>query len=1018
MKTNTSCPNCGNENSLQACSHCGTPLLAALAKLQPLRDEILHVKFSTNHKSRELLSRIERLENELLAYQKPELEEESRQEEISPEIKAPEPKAPEVKESPIEKEKVIPAALTAAVSYSTNPKKSSPKTQAPPVRKQIKKEPVELPIWLQVILAPLLQMIAYVKGVHKHYKEEGRLPVFFLSLGGIVAILFGVAYLMQLGLSYFMDILSPKLLEGIKISFALSGAASLLLLGYRFNKKDKKYKDFASALLGLGIATFYLIFYFLPQNEFFPVFQNPYLSLILVAATAALGIYSSFRFEARVLSVVSYLGASLIPLVLDAQVLGELYLGFLFVLTVAQIYLGRKIDWQPLKLISLIMVVGVIEWMMFLGPDQLSLFSQLFFLHAFSYLFILSTIWKKEGWVKNFHSGNILYLSSSLSILIINSLGLAAQFEKATLIGWIFLANAVLWGAIVAISFQKISDSFKWVCSLVLGAFLTLSIVLLLDKNLLAIGLGVEALLLMSFGFRFALPRVRMEAWLLLGIVAIRSLVGMENLLLEWEAGSWGIAFMHLMVLGLAFGGVFVLYKWADENISNWEKSIGYGLREFLTIWSMGSLIFVLSSYLGIYTYNLALLPMLFMIYWGIKQQLQITEIVGWGLSLSFLLGYFASVNVVGSMHFHEQTLAGKASILELGALLWGLKYFYEKWDPDSMFFPLTDSLRKLFFMILPVAFLPGVARRFPDFLPHAVWLSVAISYGLAKFRNRWELKIETHVLVLLASIMMFLPLQESGVAMGVGILSLIFFGEKAHELKSFKLSPFKLIHQYSFWFLSLVMLLAILRIEWDLVPLVPAILSIYFLFLYDKRKLFAPLRNKGRLLYISYAIGLLFCLINLINILSYEMWDSFHALSLLLTVFLLVIDLGTWHKKHELLGAWKKYASELRIHFFFMQLMIVFSYLSIWTLAASNAFGMGLTISLFIHAILLLFYASKKERSWLQRLAFAMLALGFAKLILFDFRNFDLIYKVGVSILSGILMLTGARMYLKRGKV
>ena len=539
-----------------------------------------------------------------------------------------------------------------------------------------------------------------------------------------------------------------------------------------------------------------------------------------------------------------------------------------------------------------------------------------------------------------------------------------------------------------------------------------------MDKNLLAIGLGVEAILLMSFGFRFSLPRVRMEAWLLVAIVAIRCLMGMESLLLEWETGSWGIGFMHLMVVGIAFASVFVLYRWAAEHIGEWEKNIRYGLREFLSLWSVGSLLFVLSSYLGIYTYNLAVIPMIFMIYWGIKQKLAITEMVGWGLGIFILFGYFASVDEIGSLHFHEQTLAGKASILELGALLWAMKFFYEKWDAESDYLSFTDKLRKLFFMILPVAFLPGVARRFPDFLPHAAWISVAIAYGLAKFRDRPELKIETHVLVFLASILMFLPLQESGVAMGVGILSLIFFGEKAYEPKSFKLSPFKGIHRYSFWFLAWVILMAIMRINWDLGPLVPSILAMYFLFLHDKRKLIAPLRNRGKILYISYMIALLFCLINLMNILSYEMWDPFHAVSLLLTVFLLVLDLGIWHRNHEMLGGWKKYGYELRAHFLFIQLLIGFSYLSIWTLAVGNAFGMGLTISIFIHAILLLFYASKNERAWLQKIAFALLALGFAKLILFDFRNFDLVYKVGVSILSGILMLTGARMYLKRGKV
>uniref|UniRef100_UPI000FB8D4D1 DUF2339 domain-containing protein n=1 Tax=Okeania hirsuta TaxID=1458930 RepID=UPI000FB8D4D1 len=449
------------ENSLQACLQCGTPLPTAVAEIEPLREEILQLRSTTNQKSLELLARIDRIEQELLTFQKPVKEVEKKAKKTPVEFKAP-----EVRHSPSEKEKVSPAALITAASYSTKQVEGKHHAQVPPDRKQIKKEPAELSIWLQLVLAPLLQIIAYLKGVHKHYKAEGRLPVFFLSLGGIIAILFGVGYLMQLGLSYFMNILSPQLLEGLKIGFALSGAAGLILLGYRFNKKDQKYKDFASALLGLGIASYYLIFYFLPQNEFFPLFQNPYISLVLVAATAALGIYSSFKFEARVLGVVSYLGASLIPLVLDAQVIGELYLGFLFVLSAAQLYLGRTIDWQALKLICLLVVVGVIEWMMFLAPDQLSLFSQLFFLHAFSYLFIFSTIWAKAGWVKHFHNGNILYISSSLSILIINSLGLAAQFDKANLMGWIFLANAMLWAAVCAFSFQKISDSFKWVCCL------------------------------------------------------------------------------------------------------------------------------------------------------------------------------------------------------------------------------------------------------------------------------------------------------------------------------------------------------------------------------------------------------------------------------------------------------------------------------------------------------------------------------------------------------------------------
>ncbi|WP_124155686.1 hypothetical protein [Okeania hirsuta] len=149
-----------------------------MAKIEPLRDEILQLRYTTNQKSLELLARIDRIEQELLTFQKPVKEVEKKA------VKPPaEFKASEVRHSPSEKENVSPAALITAASYSTKQVEGKHNAQIPPVRKQIKKEPIELPIWLQLVLAPLLQIIAYLKGVHKHYKAEGRLPVFFLSLG-------------------------------------------------------------------------------------------------------------------------------------------------------------------------------------------------------------------------------------------------------------------------------------------------------------------------------------------------------------------------------------------------------------------------------------------------------------------------------------------------------------------------------------------------------------------------------------------------------------------------------------------------------------------------------------------------------------------------------------------------------------------------------------------------------------------------------------------------------------------
>ncbi|RQH22337.1 hypothetical protein D5R40_31105 [Okeania hirsuta] len=77
------------------------------------------------------------------------------------------------------------------------------------------------------------------------------------------------------------------------------------------------------------------------------------MSLILVAATAARASIPPSNLRLGCWGG-ELSGSILIPLVLDAQVIGELYLGFLFVLSAAQLYLARKIDWQVLKLICLL----------------------------------------------------------------------------------------------------------------------------------------------------------------------------------------------------------------------------------------------------------------------------------------------------------------------------------------------------------------------------------------------------------------------------------------------------------------------------------------------------------------------------------------------------------------------------------------------------------------------------------------------------------------------------------------
>jgi len=903
-------------------------------------------------------------------------------------------------------------------SYSTHIK---PKTQeTPAIEKKVAtpshQKKAEIPLWLSILFAPLNHLIGYVKDVYGHFKVEERLPVFFLSLGGIIAMLFGIGYLMQLGITYFIEILSAQTLEAMKIGFALSTGVGILIIGGRLSKKEDKYRDFASALLGLGVAVCYLVFYFLPQSVHFPVFREPFLSLGLISLTAFLGSWLALKYETRIVAVVGFLGAALIPIFMEAYVLTGLYLGFLGLLSLSTLYIARRIDWKPLQMICLLLVIAVLEWMVFSSETDISAYTLIFALHGFAYMFLLNALWSPGGVLRTFNTAHVFMISSTLSLLIINSLGLAAANGLEQLTGWVFAANALGWALFCGITFKKLSASMRWLCFLISGAFVALAVFLLLDQSYFALGLGIEAILLLTFGFRFALPRVRIEAYALLSFVLFRCFYGMRSFVADWEMALWSDSFMHLLIVGGVLAGSLFLIRKFPTLLSSREKDLRYILSEGLFIWTIGTSLLIASKYLGIYTYNIALIPMIFMIYWGSKNKLGISERLGWVMSVCFVAGYLVSAFEVESYHFHEQSWAGKFAAIEGFAMLWFMQFLYKKWDADSELYTATKVLRNLFFVLLPIIYLPSVARRFPDFLPFAAWISVLFAFLLAKYRQRIELIIETHVLVLMASVCIFFELSVGGVAFGVLALGLIYVLEQANIPKSHKKSPFKHIHTYTFWYVALAVLLGMLKINNDMLLICPAALAIYFLALYYNRGKIAPLKRYPSLIYGSFMFAAILCCSILYFLFIEELWDFEDMLiPFMVSMWILsALALGFWHQLFEKIGQLKPYSFRLQIRFYFIQALIFLTYASTWSLIIGNSFGMGLTLSLFVHAITLLFFATHTARGWIQKFGFLLLAIAFAKLVLFDFRNFDLIYKVGVSILSGGLMLLAARIYLR----
>ncbi|MEM6801804.1 MAG: hypothetical protein AAF696_10410, partial [Bacteroidota bacterium] len=252
---------------------------------------------------------------------------------------------------------------------------------------------------------------------------------------------------------------------------------------------------------------------------------------------------------------------------------------------------------------------------------------------------------------------------------------------------------------------------------------------------------------------------------------------------------------------------------------------------------------------------------------------------------------------------------------------------------------------------------------------------------------------------------------------MGLGALGLIYFAERAHMKAGYRASPFKLIHSYAFIFLALAICLAFLKLDLMNFILLPASMSLYFLAAYYNRSHIPALKFKQKILQAFLGLSNFFCILLLSALISEGAEGELsRAFSL---IFLSGMYVGfafySWRSKTQHLAKIGRYTNGVRIRFLFVQFFMLMCYAAFWREMSGQILGMGLSISMFIHGILLLFFSSQANRPWIQKIAFSILGIAFAKLILFDFQHFALLYKVGVSILSGALMLGGARMYLRK---
>lgn len=894
-------------------------------------------------------------------------------------------------------------------------------------REEYKKEEVEweIPAFVTDLFVPLAQFRDLLTRTYQHYKEQNRLPVFFMTLGGVIAILLGFSYLMQ----FIPDVY----FEVFKVGGSFLASFGILFGGLVLMKKEAKYHEFGSALLGLSVAVNFLILYYLSDSTIFPVFANPIFSFVLILLNTVFAKWIALRYETKIVLTISLLGGVFSPFYLNSPTIPIFYFVYLWLLCVAAIYIAAKIKWQIAEFLVFITASTALEIALGRTNNAFAPIVYVLIISAFAYFFFYVSLFENRKPKANLERMSIGVLVGATGLLLLNLYWIYEPLGQRFSLGLAYLANASAF-VVGYFAFRKqLSDKMQVLFFILIGTFVGLAIPAMLERNLKGIFWAIEGIALVFCGFNFRLKGVRFEGYLVLLLAFVQIAISFGEILDNWGLRLWTDGFINLLSLGVIFGAMKLLLNHYQSVVSGdtdkgmgMEQRISYWLSEALPLWLGFAIWIPCYFHLREMTFNLGILGLYGFTWWGLKNNLKVTEWFGLLHLGLMVLGIIESVTVVGSYIFPFQTPMGKGAIIEVFLSMWLLQFFYEKVKKESETMPLMQLLREVFYLAVPLLNLSYVNRVYPEYLPVALWGSVLIGFVLNQFVNRIALLVEIHVVTVLATLGLFRAMDNLligylSAGAGLAVLFGILLFKKGFLLENAKTSAYKFLFTYSFYFLGLCLWLYYSLLtshgftaDPDFAGIMVVVGLYFFLLTYFREKI-APLHNNFILAYrigtIAGVIGLAIAFID--KELAWNVYgsDFEHLTFALMLGMVSLFSLMVYQKeKRYPIKSEPIWQADLYLGHIFIALV----YSSLIGFFFPNWTGVWLTVVLILHAIILLFNSNTMTYSPLLRLSIAYFVVAFVKLFWSDMAGFETVQKVVVFMVIGVLMLVGSYLFMR----
>jgi uncharacterized membrane protein len=891
-------------------------------------------------------------------------------------------------------------------------------------------QPSALDAALSRFFAPLHAAIKFGSDKYAEFKAQNKLPLFFLTLVGVVVLLFGVGFLVQYSANTWFGNLAAQ----AKAGTGFVGSLCVLGIGAYLIRRNEIFRDFGAALVGLSVSLNYLLLYYLSDT------LSPSLGFGLIAINSLCSFGLAVFYRSPIIAVLSLVGGAFSPMYLQETGSSKLiYFSYLWVLSLVAVAIAQHFRWFALSVVSFLLsafiLVASIYTNVWLLPMSTHLWAVLLIFHAFAYLHLGAALLDKWQLRQEHNVGSVGLWFFAEILLGFCLFGLLGETNTGVL-ALAYLGNAVpalllfarsVWQA----DTSNLSDAeeeetgfrykslFESVLILVAASFVALSVPIYFSWATSGIFWSLEAMILLIVGLRFRLSLVQSIGFAGLLLSAISFLATFEQIKRLWDTTLLTQGYFNLLWMGGLLAGMYAVIYYFRTALSKQQEFLLQLLPICLAVWASIVLFLTLGYHYGMFAWVAAPLPILAYLYMGSRQTNGVLELLGW---LHFgLLGYVISFSMseIGSFRFPEQELHTQIAMVEVLLLLALLQDFYKYLLPPTNLAKAAFVAREIFFWVLPIALIDVSRHNLPDYWAVALWAVLILSLTVRELTQRVSLTFQIHALLALAVAMTIIDVNYFSMVLG----GIVLFGwlttARGYDETSYlERKQDKFIFTLAYYYPFLMLMYAystyfnIPKVEMNLLLFPMASISLFILlFLAPFAPALRPLKAINyRFAWILSGIGYLFWAANT-HLLGSEPIIMFYFMALQLGVVAMFSYII--YSRHQIYTPWDKNTAIWQFELLAVQCFYIFAYTMLIHYFTRDISTPLLTVLLFLQAIGLVFVALRADYRVLVKFYIVLFAVALLKLFFFDLAQADALVKIIVFIGVGVLFLVSAFLFI-----